>query len=490
MNLDYLDKIIPTRWNLLFRYYFPFFKKPSPFHFRIRKMIDASKKQDNTFELNVLVEILQLIDQHAVPFDPLLDSLANKIIKEIIYKQEGLSDNLLLEDLFTRFDINKISLNKLLIDLSLPFFTRYISKLTRSIAHSKKSPAYYQAQIIWCAKLCHKFSLQEKLQLIVSSPESFIGAQMTAINQLIDSESESFRNGGNFFKLVDELQETFLQFCFEQRNRLTIKDDFFSLFNAYYNRDNQQAVFFIHKQLDRLAITEQAIFLKDLFHYTTEPEELLTLILNTYPKNKSSLIDAFILDYVNNPMPGFLPLFNLIQKKIPPSSLNLCQMLSISTITKKQFDAETLLAAYSQGDMALTDRLALFSPEIQSLIIETAIATVQTYISISVIAEIPRKAERINLHSLWAMFIKNECIDSSKTRVQQLNKVIEKIPLDIRIEKKVLFDFFIQLYQLFDSPIIQELNEKRKQQLTRQALAYEINQEERRKIIRRIALGG
>ena len=157
MNLPQLDDIIPKRWILLLRYYLPFCKKPAPFYFKCRQLINELKRTspNHLFPLNSLPDLLFILDTYSKN-DTDLIFVAKKIIALISPEQYQQIDHLLLKNILLKFDPENnqtVILNQLLLQIPAKAYKDIISLLTLS-----KNKVF--ELIKWCGRLADKFSFE------------------------------------------------------------------------------------------------------------------------------------------------------------------------------------------------------------------------------------------------------------------------------------------------------------------------------------------
>jgi hypothetical protein len=106
----------------------------------------------------------------------------------------------------------------------------------------------------------------------------------------------------------------------------------------------------------------------------------------------------------------------------------------------------------------------------------------------AILNSIPKHAEKFPLHTRWNHFINDNWIDPGKSKQQQWESVMKKVPSLIQESHQAAFDFFKHLYSLLHPEIVMS-KQIEKELYFKEAIAQEIVQEKRRELTQMIALG-
>lgn len=476
MNLRQLDNNIPKHWVLLLRYYLPFFKKPAPFYFECRQFINHLKKisKNQPFPLNKLPDLLFILD-HYSQNDPHLIALAKNIIATITPEQYQQIDYCLLKEIILQFEReNKAStvLNELFQKIPAKVYKDIISWLHVS----KNKPLYL---IKWCARLADKFTLEDKLSLILSLPEAFVFSQRKLLYSLAFSELETYTRPDFAKILTAPFHEKFLKFILTGQAYLNFSRPFlwmlFSrwleaenpLFLAYVKGLDINARFDFFKNLlqypDHLAQNpqkflrlcprvQQALFIDQLIEYlfrSFAPEAKETLILTKKPLDKSDLRVALLNELLEN---------------TAHYRVNAFQFLALTSLAEKPLDLEKL-KKNSVEDRPLSEYAQNFSLELQEYIAENSIKAIKFFIKDHIMPEVPVKNERYSLRFRFNIFFDDHYPNANQNPVEALKIIIGKIPENIQLKFEPTFQLLLplleRLYQFLENPAIQRSKQRR-----------------------------
>ena len=501
MNLPQLDDIIPKRWILLLRYYLPFCKKPAPFYFKCRQLINELKRTspNHLFPLNSLPDLLFILDTYSKN-DTDLIFVAKKIIALISSEQYQQIDHLLLKNILLKFDPENnqtVILNQLLLQIPAKAYKDIISLLTLS-----KNKVF--ELIKWCGRLADKFSLEDKLNLILSLPERLILNQKTLLYSLAFTELETRINpaSGDMAKTLT-CSEALVGFILKWQKYLNLSTQcLFRLFNQWLEAESQLFMSYINaldidirftffenllasyndtaknneKFLRLCPQVQRSLFINRLIDYLFKsfiPEAKETLILTRKPSDKND--------------PRLLILRNLLEDS-SDYSLNPFQLLALISLTGEPLSLEKLkkikLDAYFFLESAKS-----FPIELQEYVAESNIKTIKLFIRENIMPEVPDNNERYSIKKRLLDFFQDSYPNTDQDPVAALRTIIEKIPLKFESTLQILFTLLEPLYLLLKNPAIQSSKQKRFMAAEKVRCEAEERAEARRELKRRIASG-
>ncbi|RDH40734.1 MAG: hypothetical protein CFE62_002060 [Candidatus Aquirickettsiella gammari] len=501
MNLPQLDDIIPKRWILLLRYYLPFCKKPAPFYFKCRQLINELKRTspNHLFPLNSLPDLLFILDTYSKN-DTDLIFVAKKIIALISPEQYQQNDHLLLKNILLKFDPENnqtVILNQLLLQIPAKAYKDIISLLTLS-----KNKIF--ELIKWCGRLADKFSLEDKLNLILSLPERLILNQKTLLYSLAFTELETRINpaSGDMAKTLT-CSEALVGFILKWQKYLNLSTQcLFRLFNQWLEAESQLFMSYINaldidirftffenllasyndtaknneKFLRLCPQAQRSLFINRLIDYLFKsfiPEAKETLILTRKPSDKND--------------PRLLILRNLLEDS-SDYSLNPFQLLALISLTGEPLSLEKLkkikLDAYFFLESAKS-----FPIELQEYVAESNIKTIKLFIRENIMPEVPDNNERYSIKKRLLDFFQDSYPNTDQDPVAALRTIIEKIPLKFESTLQILFTLLEPLYLLLKNPAIQSSKQKRFMAAEKVRCEAEERAEARRELKRRIASG-
>ena len=501
MNLPQLDDIIPKRWILLLRYYLPFCKKPAPFYFKCRQLINELKRTspNHLFLLNSLPDLLFILDTYSKN-DTDLIFVAKKIIALISPEQYQQIDHLLLKNILLKFDSENnqtVILNQLLLQIPAKAYKDIISLLTLS-----KNKVF--ELIKWCGRLADKFSLEDKLNLILSLPERLILHQKTLLYSLAFTELETRINpaSGDMAKTLT-CSEALVGFILKWQKYLNLSTQcLFRLFNQWLEAESQLFMSYINaldidirftffenllasyndtaknneKFLRLCPQVQRSLFINRLIDYLFKsfiPEAKETLILTRKPSDKND--------------PRLLILRNLLEDS-SDYSLNPFQLLALISLTGEPLSLEKLkkikLDAYFFLESAKS-----FPIELQEYVAESNIKTIKLFIRENIMPEVPDNNERYSIKKRLLDFFQDSYPNTDQDPVAALRTIIEKIPLKFESTLQILFTLLEPLYLLLKNPAIQSSKQKRFMAAEKVRCEAEERAEARRELKRRIASG-
>ena len=501
MNLPQLDDIIPKRWILLLRYYLPFCKKPAPFYFKCRQLINELKRTspNHLFPLNSLPDLLFILDTYSEN-DTDLIFVAKKIIALISPEQYQQIDHLLLKNILLKFDPENnqtVILNQLLLQIPAKAYKDIISLLTLS-----KNKVF--ELIKWCGRLADKFSLEDKLNLILSLPERLILNQKTLLYSLAFTELETRINpaSGDMAKTLT-CSEALVGFILKWQKYLNLSTQcLFRLFNQWLEAESQLFMSYINaldidirftffenllasyndtaknneKFLRLCPQVQRSLFINRLIDYLFKsfiPEAKETLILTRKPSDKND--------------PRLLILRNLLEDS-SDYSLNPFQLLALISLTGEPLSLEKLkkikLDAYFFLESAKS-----FPIELQEYVAESNIKTIKLFIRENIMPEVPDNNERYSIKKRLLDFFQDSYPNTDQDPVAALRTIIEKIPLKFESTLQILFTLLEPLYLLLKNPAIQSSKQKRFMAAEKVRCEAEERAEARRELKRRIASG-
>jgi hypothetical protein len=472
MNVSLLDKLIPKRWILLLRYYLPFFKKPAPFYLACRQLINELKKtaRPHSFPLNRLAELLFILDNYSKNNADLIN-LAKKIIGLISAEQYQQIDHLLLRNILFQFDPEDnqtVILNDVL--------QRIPDKVYKNIILGLSSKEIKKLKLIpWFQRLTDKFSLEDKLNLILSLPEQFVSAKRELFNLWISPKLEALMKENNAItkRLIDS--EKLLQFIIQWQKdlKLSLPSSLLILFNRWLESENKLTLFYIggldsEKRFaffkNLLAASnnsaknnetflhlcpqiQRSFFINQLIKYffsvfTTETKQKLILTEKPFGKNDS----------------GLLLLSHLLDNKI--YSLNLLQFLALTGLTRKPLDREKLKKINLEKP-ALLESAKFFSIELQKYVAEIHINAIRDFIISKITEFSPEKSERHSIPHRLARIREGDLSNTNPDSVAALDQIFEEIkmhlPLELKQECQILLALLKQLNLLLENPAIEKL---------------------------------
>ena len=501
MNLPQLDDIIPKRWILLLRYYLPFCKKPAPFYFKCRQLINELKRTspNHLFPLNSLPDLLFILDTYSKN-DTDLIFVAKKIIALISPEQYQQIDHLLLKNILLKFDSENnqtVILNQLLLQIPAKAYKDIISLLTLN-----KNKVF--ELIKWCGRLADKFSLEDKLNLILSLPERLILNQKTLLYSLAFTELETRINpaSGDMAKTLT-CSEALVGFILKWQKYLNLSTQcLFRLFNQWLEAESQLFMSYINaldidirftffenllasyndtaknneKFLRLCPQVQRSLFINRLIDYLFKsfiPEAKETLILTRKPSDKND--------------PRLLILRNLLEDS-SDYSLNPFQLLALISLTGEPLSLEKLkkikLDAYFFLESAKS-----FPIELQEYVAESNIKTIKLFIRENIMPEVPDNNERYSIKKRLLDFFQDSYPNTDQDPVAALRTIIEKIPLKFESTLQILFTLLEPLYLLLKNPAIQSSKQKRFMAAEKVRCEAEERAEARRELKRRIASG-
>ncbi|WP_218813393.1 hypothetical protein [Rickettsiella endosymbiont of Dermanyssus gallinae] len=495
MDLTYFDSLVPQRWVLWLRYYLPFFKTPAPLYFKLREFINSKKYElDTQFNLNTLYDLFVILDTHSQPDpDNTLNSLIDKIMDNIILYQGHFIKDLSLEAFIEAFD-SKVStalLDKFLNRLPESTFQDYITGLSQSFIRSKKGKLYYEKHIKYCEKLSHKFSSNAKLIFFLLIPYDFISDKLNNIEQSISLESIFVME---FLKvLYSDLKNNFLNFVMKWKKYLNDHhNDSLPPLNTLFLKNEKETISLLNENLLHFFNREKITLFKNSLIQTNHHNESLIGDIFSFLTEQQALefINNLIIDHFNSLDKKTLDTstFTPIEKNLEKYPLNLFQALAIFCATKKAINLNVLAEKYA--DFCLKDSdLEVFSLQIQVAVIESSIKSIQTHISKMIIEKIKHAPEKSNLHTLWRNFLTNNWVNREQTRLQQIDKILEKIPEEFKVKEKASLDLFKQLYSYLETPLLKEFRQVTEEEQRKQQSDEMIKEEERANLRKQILDG-
>ena len=483
MNLSYLDRLIPKRWVLLLRYYLPFFKNPEPFHFKLREFINKKKHEPNAqFNLSTLYDLFIILDNYSQPDpDNILNTLIDEIIDSTIFYQRHLIKNLSIEVFINEFDL-KISdalLDKFLNQLPESLFHDYINGLSQSFILKNKEKLYYEKHINYCEKLSHKFNSNAKLIFFVSIPYDLISHKLNNIEQLISLESIFVMR---FLKvLYSDLKNNFLNFIMKWKKYLNDNHD--NSLNTILAKKEEDTISLLNENLLHFFNREKITLFKDSLIQTSHHNEaLIGDIFNFLTERQAfEFINKLIIKHFNSIDKKKLDIstFILIEKNLEKYPLNLFQALAIFYATKKIINLNALAEKYADFCLKDTD-LEIFSTQIQVTVIESSLKDIQAYISKMVIGKTEKIPEKLDLRTLWRKFLSGNWIYADQIRL--LEKILEKIPEELKVKEKTSLDLFKQLYSYLEKTPLKEFRQAAEEEQRKRLSNEMIKEEEREKL--------
>ncbi len=499
MNISLLDKLIPKRWVLLLRYYLPFFKKPAPFYWACRQLINALKRtaRPHSFPLNRLAELLFILDNYSRN-DADLINLAKKIIGLISTEQYQQIDHLLLRNILFQFDPEDnqtVILNDVL--------ERIPDKVYKNIILGLSSKEIKKLKLIpWFQRLTDKFSLEDKLNLILSLPEQFVSAKRELFNLWISPKLEALMKENNAItkRLIDS--EKLLQFIIQWQKdlklSLPVPSSLLMLFNRWLEAENKLALFYI----GGLDSEKRFTFFKNLLAAPNNSAKNNETFLRLCPQiQRSSFINQLIKYFFSvftteareaysktkKPLDkndsGLLLLSHLLENKT--YSLNLLQFLALTSLTRKPLDQEKL-KKISLEKPALLESAKFFSIELQKDVAEKHISAITDFIISKIIEFSPKKSERHSIPHRLARIREGDLSNTNPDSVAALDQIFEEIkmllPLELMQECQILLALLKQLYSLLENPAIKKLIQQQLIATEKVRKADEKNAEDRRKL--------
>ncbi len=503
MDLHQLDDIIPKRWILLLRYYLPFFKKPAPFYFECRQFINHLKRTPYYHLLDALPDLLFILDTYSKG-DVNLINLSQKIIQMLSPEQYQQIDYLLLRNIFLKFDPENnqtVILNQLLLQIPAKAYEDIISLLTLSNNKVLKL-------IKWCARLADKFTLEDKLNLILSLPEQLIVRQRNLLYALAFTELETCINSasGDIAKRLT-CSEELVGFILKWQEHLEFSlGSLFILFNHYIEAENPLFLSYI-KGLD---IEKRFTFFKDLLAANNNTPKNNEKFLRLCPQVQRSLLVNKLIEYS---FKSFVPELNeiiilnakllennpclLILRNLLENSSdywqNPFQLLALSHLAGKSLELEKLKKINLDACFFL-ESAKIFSIKLQEYVAESSIKAIKLFIRENIMPEVPNKNERYCIHKRFSDFYNDQYPNTHQDPVEALEIIIKGIPEEILFKfKPILFDILLpllrQLYFLLENPVIQRLQQKRLIAIEKACKEEEERKEARRQLQERIAMG-
>jgi hypothetical protein len=391
MNLRQLDNIIPKRWILLLRYYLPFFKKPAPFYFACRQLINDLKRTPppHLFPLSGLPDLLFVLETYAKDVD--LINVAKKIIDLISPEQYQQIDHLLLRNILLKFDPEDnqaVILNDVLQRIPDKVYKDII--LLLSISENK-----ILKLIKWCGRLADRFTLEDKLDLILSSPKQLVLEQRNLLYALAFTELETrISTVGNDIPRLLTQSEELIAFILNWQKNLNFSPPFlFTLFNHWLEVEN--SLFLSH--IKALDINARFDFFKNLLASNNNSAKSNQQFLRLCPHLQRSLLINQLIEYFFNAFASeakrtliltvkplnkndpYLLLLNYLLENKADYPLNLFQFLALSGLAKKPLDLERL-KKNSVETPALLEFAKFFSFKLQEYTAETSIEAIKLFI--------------------------------------------------------------------------------------------------------------
>ncbi|MES2997745.1 MAG: hypothetical protein V4700_00230 [Pseudomonadota bacterium] len=473
MNLNSIDKLVPGRWTLWFRYYFPFFKKPEHFYFELRKLINRVKGSSPEEQRGKLPELVTILN------DPQVDTeLAKKIITTLLTPEEAKNINeSLLRKILNCFELSSDStlldeiLSKLPTLPTLPNkFSIYanwiIDKFKQTVTNNRveNRKKHFRRHTNRIVESKDQISASLKLKLAVS-----------IIDDNLKSEDEDTKNiyallgAGQMVTTIQEgllpvnftanFKEKLLGFIIEWQANLKVShQDFLILLSCLSTEEKK--VSFVKKYMRDFSNEASITFLSELSLSELSNEEskkLLETILTWLVEEKgSSLVDTLIIhffDSLSRYQKKMKPLILHIQKNCQRYSLSLFQALLIHNLSSKQIKIETLVKFKHSNTSILENTF-----KTQLDVIDRAISITKALISEWINSNVPRTDTNTknSTPALWHRF--NDEFNNDDSSSITPEEIINSIPntQGKKEESRHLFLLLKQLYEIRNRPEIKK----------------------------------
>lgn len=492
MHLDYLDKLIPKRWQLLLRYWLPFFKTPSNFYFECRFFINKLKRLGyKSFPWDKLPNLVFIFEKYAYTESEI--DVSQKILDTIFIEKTQPMTQKLIEQFFDRFNPDNTRtpiLNGILQRLPPKLYSEYFSQLNAANCSSKN--------LKWCARLKDKFRLEDKLSFILSLPDdklmdnesTLFNSTIQECEELIINPKLEFNKKSRSYIIVGQLLEFILT-----HNRTLIFSNLRTLISELLKNKDQILKSHIQK-LDAHAIYN---FFENFLADSQNVQGNIQFFFHLCSEKQwSNLIDQLIISVFNatesemtidNPDLLFL---TQLQEPHVTYPLNLFQFLAIKNLTKKPLDLEALKKVFkvSKENPISLEHRKNFSIECQSAIAENSISAIKVFIKDRYVTRVPKESSRHDIHRAFYQFFNNEFIGKPLNVAELL---LKKLPMDLQstCEKDLNFlqQLLTQLYLVVDDPAIVQYKNECLMAWNKDQRDYEEKSEARRELLQRIREG-
>jgi hypothetical protein len=417
VNLLQLDEYIPKRWRLRLRRYPPFFKNPAPFYFECRQFIDKLKNisENDDFPMDKLPDLLFILDTYSKK-NPDLISVAQKIIDLISPEQYQQINHFLLSHILLKFNPKNnetVVLNYLLFKIPTSTYKDIISLLT---LNRRKELTL----IKWCGRLAGKFTLEDKLNLLISLPKQIILSQGKLLHSLTLAELETRVSAASEDIPKTSIDsEQFVSFILEGQKYLNFSPQLLFIFFNHWIEAKKALLLSYERGLD---IEDRFNFFKNLLISRNNTPENNQKFLHLCPLLQRALFIDKLIEYFfkffisdlnqitalnarppeNDPR--FLVLMDLLENRTN-YSLNLFQLLALSHLAEKPIEIKKI-----KLDAVFFFEHAKHLPiELQEYVAEKSIQAIKSLIK----AKQDRKILLALLNQLYSL-LENPAIEKAK----------------------------------------------------------------------------
>lgn len=462
MDLNQLDRMLLQRWLLLLHCYLPFFKTPSPFYLKCRNFINRLKKTfpDNDFPLQYLPELLLILEVYSRN-KPGLIRFSKKIMATMNDEQYQQVDHHLLMQLLSEFvpNLHTPILNGFLAKLPAHTYQQLIPLIIAS-EHKKHF-------IKWLNRLPHRFSLAEKLDVVLSLTDKFVSQHIALINSFAISAlqglEQSALSSRNYLTLSN--QENFLNFILKWRSAFKLSTNFLVCLLcpwlseknpsvlAYLNSlDSEDRSNFLQEIIAENAIISAKILLDycPVIHYSALIDRLINILFESFKPNKNS--EIIFLTEKPSPDDHRLTLLRYLETE-HTQQLNVWQLLAISALGDQAITSITLMQLQEKRLTQLLSKKN-FSNELEEYIAENRIKAVKNFILGTIFSQINRENTRQNLHRKFHGFF-SDCQMNFISPLDEFITLTDSLPTPIQQQYQT--DFFIihQLLSYFSAFLAQ-----------------------------------
>lgn len=499
MHLDYLDNLIPKRWQLLLRYWLPFFKTPSSFYFECRFFINKLKRLGyKSFPQDKFPDLIFIFEKHI--YRKSEKNLSKKIIDNFFIQKNQYITYKLIEQFFERFNPDNTrtpTLNAVLQRLPTKLYSEYFSKLDAANCSSEN--------LKWCVRLKDKFLLADKLSLILSLADDKLMANQTTIFKLAIQECEEklliqkvgFNNFLNAYVI-----ERLLEFIFNCNPILIFSNTFIcTLINQLLKTQDPTLASHILKLDEHARYNFFENFLADSQNFQENIGYFLSLcpegqwaglidqlITSVFNANESEMIDEALKEKKLTTDNPDLLLLTQLQEQYETHPLNLFQLLAVQSLTKKPLDLEALKKVFAANGSL--EHGKNFSIACQSAVAENSILAIKLFIKDHYIIYVRKENTRQDIHRSFYQFFNNEyCGKPLNVAKLILKKLPEPLQATCATDLNFLQQLLSQLYLVIEDPEIVKFKNKRFMEWSKSQREYEEKSEGRRELLQRIREG-
>jgi hypothetical protein len=500
MHLDYLDKLIPKRWQLLLRFWLPFFKTPSSFYFECRSFINKLKRLGyKSFPQDKFPDLIFIFEKHASRESE--TNLSKKIIDNFFIQKNKFITYELIEQFFERFNSANTRtpiLNDVLQRLPTELYIEYFSKLNAANCSSEN--------LKWCARLKDKFLFADKLNLILSLADDKLMAHQSTIFKLAIQECEEKLLIQKFgFKnfLNAHVIKHLLEFIFTRNPTLIFSNPFIcALINQLLKTQNPMLTpyileldkntrysFFENFLADSQNFQENIRYFLSLCPKEQWPDLIDQCIISVFNANESEMADETLKEKKLTTASPDLLLLTQLQEQYETYPLNLFQFLAILSLAKKPLDLDALKKVFAANHGSL-EYGKNFSIECQSAVAEHSILAIKVFIKDHFMIYVRKENTRQDIHRSFYQFFNNE-YSGKPLNVAKL--ILKKLPEPLQSTYETDLNFLqqllSQLYLAIEDPEIVKFKNKRFMQWNKNQREYEEKSEGRRELLQRIREG-